>query len=333
MAPESQDQDLPQVLVLGPPTVFSCLESQFPNRFHFLKPWLSKLPLPQFLTSYAQYVQALIIPGGSLALTSAILDCLPSLKLVATASAGVDHLDLPELRRRGVAVAYAGNLFSEDVADMAVGLLIDVLRKVSAGDRFMRQGLWSTKVNFPLGLKLSGKRIGIVGLGRIGCEVAKRLEGFGCRISYNSRTKKPLVPYSYYSNVHELAAECEALIICCGLTEETRHMINREVMVALGKDGVIINIGRGAIVDEKEMIRCLLQGEIWGAGLDVFENEPEIPEQLFTLDNVVLSPHVAVTTHETFLRLSKLMVDNLEAFFSNRPLVSPLWISGAAEEG
>ncbi|XP_022147048.1 glyoxylate/hydroxypyruvate reductase HPR3-like [Momordica charantia] len=324
MAVEIPADELPQVLVLAPPADFSSLESQFPNRFHFLKPWFSKLPLLQFLTSYAQSAPALLVsPGDRLAVSSNILDCLPSLKLVVTISAGVDHLDLPELRRCGVAIAYAGNLFSEDVADMAVGLLIDVLRKVSAGDRFVRKGLWPTKGNPPLGLKLSGKRIGIVGLGKIGSEVAKRLEGFGCKLSYNSRTKKPIVSYSYYSNVYELATNCEAIIICCGLTKETRHMINREVMLALGKDGVMVNVGRGAIIDEKEMIQCLIEGEIGGVGLDVFENEPEIPEQLFTLDNVVLSPHVAVTTKESMEGLVKLATDNLEALFANKPLVSP----------
>ncbi|KAG6597183.1 Glyoxylate/hydroxypyruvate reductase HPR3, partial [Cucurbita argyrosperma subsp. sororia] len=324
MAVGRQPNELPQVLVLSPPAIFTSLESQFSIRFHMLKPWDSKLPLLQFLTSYAQSVPAmLVVPGDRLLVNSAILDCLPSLKLVVTTSAGVDHLDVAELRRRGVAIAYAGNLFSQDVADMAVGLLIDVLRNVSAGDRFVRLGLWPTQRDFPLALKLSGKQIGIVGLGKIGTEVAKRLEGFGCRISYNSRTKKPLVPYSYYSNVHELAANCEALIICCGLTAETRHMIDRDVMVALGKDGVIVNVGRGAIVDEKELIRCLIQGEIRGAGLDVFENDPEIPKELFNLDNVVLSPHVAVLTTESMVGLTQLALGNLEAFFSNKPLVSP----------
>ncbi|KGN56571.1 glyoxylate/hydroxypyruvate reductase HPR3 [Cucumis sativus] len=322
MAMEGESKELPEVLVLGPPWVFSTLESQFPNKFHYLKPWLSQLPLHQFLTSYAQSTQALLIPVSP-PLNSPILDCLPSLKLVVTVSAGVEHLNFAELRGRGIAVAYAGNVFSEDVADMAVGLLIDVLRKVSAGDRFVKQRLQPIKPDFPLRSKLSGKQIGIVGLGKIGSEVAKRLEGFGCRISYNSRTKKPLVSYSYYSNVHELATNCEVLIICCGLTEETHHMINREVMLELGKDGVIINIGRGAVIDEKEMIRCLIEGEIGGAGLDVFEFEPEIPKQLFTLDNVVLSPHTAVTTHESFVGIAKLAVENLEAFFSNKPLLSP----------
>lgn len=155
MAAERQSDELPQVLVLSPPTVFTSLESQFSNRFHFLKPWNSELPLLQFLISNAQSARAcLVIPGDRIAVSSAILDCLPSLNLVVTTSAGVDHLHVAELRRRGVAIAYAGNLFSQDVADTAVGLLVDVLRNVSAGDRFVRQGLWPKQGDFPLGLKV-----------------------------------------------------------------------------------------------------------------------------------------------------------------------------------
>lgn len=175
-----------------------------------------------------------------------------------------------------------------------------------------------------MGSKLGGKRVGIVGLGSIGLEVAKRLEAFGCIILYNSRRKKANISYPFYSNVCELAANSNALIICCALTDETRHMINKEVMKALGKEGVIINIGRGAIIDEKELVQCLVQGEIGGAGLDVFENEPDVPKELFTLDNVVLSPHVAVFTQESFSDLYDLMVGNLEAFFSNKTLLSPV---------
>lgn len=164
--------------------------------------------------------------------------------------------------------------------------------------------------------------MGIVGLGSIGFEVAKRLEAFGCSISYNSRKKKPSVSYTYYSDAIELAAESDVLIICCALTAETRYMINKEVMLALGKKGVIINIARGAIIDEKEMVHCLVHGEIGGAGLDVFENEPVVPKELFALDNVVLSPHRAVFTPESFLDNYELIIGNLEAFFSNKPLLT-----------
>ena len=154
MASGGHSGEVPEVLVLGFPWVLPSLESQFSNRFHFLKPSNSDLPLLQFLSSFAQSARALLIPGGGIQLTSAILDCLPALKLVVTTSTGLDHLDLPELRRREIAIAYAGNLFSQDVADLAVGLLIDVLMKVSAGDRFVKQGIWPSQRKFSLGLKV-----------------------------------------------------------------------------------------------------------------------------------------------------------------------------------
>jgi hydroxypyruvate reductase 2 len=172
--------------------------------------------------------------------------------------------------------------------------------------------------------QLGGRKVGIVGLGSIGLEVGKRLEPFGCNILYSSRNKKSSVSYPYYSNVCELAANCEVLIICCELNDQTRHMINKEVLLALGKKGLIINVGRGAIIDEQEMVRCLMQGEIAGAGLDVFENEPHVPSELIALDNVVLSPHRAVHTEETLMALVELVIGNLEAFFSNKPFLSPV---------
>ena len=171
---------------------------------------------------------------------------------------------------------------------------------------------------------MEGKRVGIVGLGSIGLEVAKRLEAFGCIILYNSRKEKPFVSYPFYSNVVELAANNDALVICCELNDQTCHMINKEVMLALGKKWVLINVRRGAIVDEKVMVWCLVQGEIAGAGLDVFENEPDVPKELFAMDNVVLSPHQASLTSESSKALCELLVSNLEAFFSlNNVVLSP----------
>nr|XP_023928473.1 glyoxylate/hydroxypyruvate reductase HPR3-like [Quercus suber] len=171
-------------------------------------------------------------------------------------------------------------------------------------------------------MELKGKRIGIVGLGSIGQEVAKRLEAFGCSISYNSRKQKQSFSYPFYSNVVKLSANSDALVICCGLSDQTHHLINKEVLLALGKEGVIINVGRGAIIDEKEMVQCLVQGDIGGAGLDVFENEPNVPKELFALDNIVLSPHRGAFTHETLTSMREIVVGNLEAFFSNKPLLS-----------
>lgn len=320
---QDQSQDLPQILVLRPPPFFTKFEEIFFNKFHILKAWESSLSTETFLTTYAHSVKAMLCSGGT-PITADVLRLLPSLQLLVTTSAGLNHIDLPECRRSGIAVANAGTVFSEDVADIAVGLLIDVLRKMSAADRYVRLGLWVNKGEYSLGSKLSGKRIGIVGLGSIGLEVAKRLEAFGCTISFTSRKKKLSISYPYFSNVCELASNSDALIICCALTDQTRHMINMEVLLALGKDGVIVNIARGAVIDEKEMVRCLVQGEIGGAGLDVFENEPQVPKELFELDNVVLSPHLAVHTSESFLGLYELLVGNFEAFFSNKPLLSPV---------
>ena len=173
-------------------------------------------------------------------------------------------------------------------------------------------------------LQLGGKRVGIVGLGNIGSEIAKRLVAFGCRIAYNSRSKKSSVSFPYYANICNLAANSDILIICCALTKETHHLIDKDVMTALGKEGVIINVGRGALVNEKELVQCLVQGQIRGAGLDVFENEPDVPKELFELENVVLSPHKAIATLESLTSLQELIVGNLEAFFSNKPLLSPI---------
>ncbi|CAN1792855.1 Glyoxylate/hydroxypyruvate reductase HPR3 [Linum perenne] len=268
-----------------------------------------------------------MLASGKTYVDAAVLDLLPELRVIVTTSAGVNQLDLHECRRRGIRVANAGDVYSDDVADCAVGLLIDVLRKISASNRYVRSGGWACRGDYPLCYKVSsrfvsGKRIGIVGLGRIGHQVAKRLEPFRCNISYTSRNPKPNVSYQYYDNVLEMASNCDVLILTCGLTELTWHMINDKVMDALGKEGVIINVARGAVVDEEELVRRLIGGELAGAGLDVFENEPDVPEQLKELDNVVLSPHCGIASYEAMVELSRLVVGNLEAFFEGRPLLS-----------
>lgn len=173
-----------------------------------------------------------------------------------------------------------------------------------------------------LWFQLRGKRVGIVGLGSIGMEVAKRLEPFGCTILYHSRKKKTFVTYQFYSTVFELATSSDALVLCCSLNEQTRHMVNKEVMLALGNKGVIVNVGRGSLIDEQELVKCLMEENIGGAGLDVFENEPNVPQQLLALDNVVLSPHNAAFTVETFMAATQVVQENLEAFFSNKSLIT-----------
>ncbi|XP_061954807.1 glyoxylate/hydroxypyruvate reductase HPR3-like [Populus nigra] len=315
------NEDLHPVLVLRLPSFNLPLNDILRPHFHLLDPADSPEPACSFLSNHAQSVRALICVGYT-PVTAETLNLLPSLELIVASSAGVDHIDIQECRRRGIIMTNASTAFAEDAADYAVALLIDVWRRISAADRFLHAGLWPVKGDYPLASKLRGKRVGIVGLGSIGFEVSKRLEAFGCGIAYNSRKERPSVPFPYYANVLDLAAHSDALVLCCSLTEQTRHIINKDVMTALGKKGVIINVGRGGLIDEKELVQFLSRGDIGGAGLDVFENEPDVPRELFELDNVVLSPHRAVATPESFEAVFQLIFTNLKAFFSNKPLQS-----------
>ncbi|KAL5707562.1 Glyoxylate/hydroxypyruvate/pyruvate reductase 2kgr [Ranunculus cassubicifolius] len=172
--------------------------------------------------------------------------------------------------------------------------------------------------------RFTGKSVGIIGLGRIGTAIAKRAEAFSCRVSYFSRSEKPNTQYKYYPSVLDLAANCQILVVACSLTEETRHIVDRKVIDTLGPKGVIINIGRGAHIDEPELVSAQVEGRLGGAGLDVYEDEPNVPEQLFELDNVVLAPHVGSDTWETSKAMADLVIANLEAHFSNKPLLTPV---------
>ncbi|KAL6650221.1 hypothetical protein ACP70R_009146 [Stipagrostis hirtigluma subsp. patula] len=298
------------------------------QRFRVLDFFASGEPLPAFLAAAASSPDppraAVIVGGGVVRVDAAFLDSVPSLRCIVGTGTGVDHLDLAECARRGVVVANAGAVYSVDVADHAVGLLIDVLRRVSAAERFVRRRLWPVHGDYPLGTKLGGKRVGIIGLGNIGSLIAKRLEAFGCIVYYNSRRPKDLVSYKYFPNVKDLASESDVLVVACALNKETRHVVNKDVLEALGKDGIIINIGRGANVDEVELIRALKEGRIAGAGLDVFENEPKVPAELLTMENVVLTPHIAVLTSESRSDLRDNTIGNLEAFFAGKPLLTPV---------
>ncbi|XP_065858121.1 glyoxylate/hydroxypyruvate reductase HPR3-like [Euphorbia lathyris] len=318
--PSNQDCGRPKILLHRAPSFGVTFLSGLYSHFDLIDP-LVQSPPPEFLLS----ARVLLCVGPS-PLNSDALARLPSLQVIVGSSAGVDHIDLVECSRRGIAVTNVSSAFCEDVADCAVALLLDVLRRISAGHRYVRAGLWPVKDDFPLGFKLGSRRVGILGLGSIGSEIAKRLVPFGCRIAYTARTEKPSIPFNYYGNAHDLAANSDVLIVCCALTEETHHVVSKDVMTALGKEGVIINVGRGALLDEEQLVQFLEKGELAGAGLDVFENEPNVPASLFELDNVVLSPHCAVLTPESFEAMQDLVLANLKAFFSNQPLLSAVQI-------
>ncbi|KAI3897654.1 hypothetical protein MKX03_003341 [Papaver bracteatum] len=225
-------------------------------------------------------------------------------------------------QQKAIGVTNTPDVLTEDVADLAIGLILDTLRRICESYHFVRNGLWKSG-DFKMTSK--GKRVGILGMGRIGSAIAKRVEAFGCcPIGYCDEKPATTKYKDYYSNVMDLAANCDILVVSCALTPETHHIINNEVINALGPKGVLINIARGPLVDESALISALAEGRLGGAGLDVFEKEPEVPEQLFGLDIVVLQPHVASGTCETRAEMRNLVVKNLEAHFLNKPLLTPV---------
>ncbi|KAF4360191.1 hypothetical protein CsatB_001915 [Cannabis sativa] len=307
--------------VLMPIPMNSYLETELEKRFNLFKLWT--LPnKTQFIKENAESVRAII--GNSFSGADAdTISTFPNLEIVSSFSVGMDKVDLKLCKEKGIRVTNTPDVLTDDVADLAIGLMLAVLRRLCESDRYVRAGKWK-KGDYKLTTKFTGKRVGIIGLGRIGLAISKRAEAFSCPIAYYSRSEKPGVSYKYYPTVKELAANSDILVVACALTEETRHIVNREVIDALGTKGVLINIGRGPHVDEPELVSALVEGRLGGAGLDVYQNEPEVPEELFGLENVVLLPHVGSGTIETRQAMADLVVGNLEAHFLKKPLLTPV---------
>ncbi|KAF2301209.1 hypothetical protein P3X46_001425 [Hevea brasiliensis] len=301
--------------------MYSYLEQELDARFNLFKLWQHSSKV-DFLKTNQHKIKA-IVGNTKIGADAELIDALPELEIVATFSVGLDKIDLRKCKEKGIRVTNTPDVLTDDVADLAIGLILGVLRNICACDGYVRSGKWKD-ADFELTTKFSGKSVGILGLGRIGAAIAKRAEAFGCSISYHSRSQKPNSNYKYFSNVIDLAKNCQILVVACALTEETQHIINQEVIDALGPKGVLINIGRGAHVDERELVSALLEGRLGGAGLDVYENEPEAPEQLLGLGNVVLLPHVGSDTIETSNAMADLVIANLEAHFDNKPLLTPV---------
>ena len=253
-----------------------------------------------------------------------LLDSLPKAKIISLMSVGYDAIDVPACKARGVAVTNTPDVLNADVADLALALLIATARKIVAGDSYVRAGEWVAKGHMALATAVYGKTVGILGLGRIGKEIAKRAEAFNLKVVYGGRSKVAGVPYTYYPDTVDLAKNCDFLIVVVPGGAATRHMVNAKVLEALGPRGYLINIARGSVVDEKALVEALVNKRIAGAGLDVFEDEPNVPKELFALDTVVLQPHVGSATHETRGAMGRLMLDNLLAHFAGKPLLTPV---------
>lgn len=278
---------------------------------------------PAGFAKVASQIRA-IAGGGESVVSRTLMDQLPALEIVSIMGVGYDGVDITAALERRVPVTHTPGVLNDEVADLAIGLMLSVARRIPQADQYVRDGRWAKDGSMPLTRKVFGSRLGIVGLGRIGQAIASRAQAFGMSIAYTSRNAKPGSPYAFYPTAQALAAQVDFLIVITPGGDATRHLINADVLRALGPKGYLINVARGSVVNEAALIDALQNNLIAGAALDVFEIEPHVPEALWALDNVVLTPHIASATVQTRQAMANLAAANLKAHFAGQPLPSPI---------
>ena len=268
-----------------------------------------------WLAQHGASIDALVTSGNVLMGASAeLLAQLPNLKVICSNGVGYDAIDIAAAEARGIVVTNTPGVLNSCVADAGMALLLDVARRISASDRYVRAGHWQTQGRYPLTTKVGGKVCGIVGLGGIGKELAKRAQAFDMEVHFFNPRSRPDVPFTRHDSLLSLANQADFLVLTLPGGASTHHLVNAEVLRALGPKGFLINIARGSVVDEQALIAALEAGEIAGAGLDVFEHEPAVPTALLNRDDVVITPHLASSTHETMAAMADLVFENLRAF-------------------
>ena len=309
----------PEVLVVGPmyQPALDALDREFVTH----KLWLAA-DRDALIAACAARVRGIATTGFHGA-DAALIDALPKLEIVSCFGVGYDAVDVAAATRRGVVVTNTPGVLNDAVADLTLGLIIAAARRIPQGDRWVREGRW-LKAPQPLAQHVTGKRLGIIGLGRIGQDIAKRAAGFDMRIAYHSRRRVEGSAFTYYADLIDLARNSDFLVAIVPGGEATFHLVNEAVMRALGPAGILINVARGSVVDEQALIRCLQEGALGGAALDVFEDEPRVPEALLAMDNVVVTPHVGSGTPEARGGMGRLTVDNLLAHFAGKPVLTPV---------
>lgn len=291
------------------------------QHFYVIKLWREKMP-EKAIRDHAQEIQAIttfITP-----VRRPMIEALPNLEIVAAGAVGVDHIDHDALAERQISLTHTPDVLTAETADTAMALMLSLLRRVVEADMYVRVGRWAGGEEFPLSTSLTGKRLGIVGLGRIGQAVAKRAAAFDMDIAYYGPHEKEEVPYGYYSDLNGLAKNSDILVLTCTGGDQTRGMVDYNVLNALGPSGFIVNVSRGSVVKEDDLLAALVNKDIAGAALDVYDNEPHVPEGLIKMDNVVLTPHIGSATRETRAAMGGMVVKNLLAHFDGKPLLTPV---------
>jgi lactate dehydrogenase-like 2-hydroxyacid dehydrogenase len=277
----------------------------------------------RFLAEHASDIRVAVTSGWP-GVDVGIIAALPNLEVIVNYGAGVDSIDLAAAKRRGVGVSNTPDVLSDTVADTALGLILMTLRRFGAADRYVRAGRWAREGPFPYARDVSGLQVGILGLGRIGSAIATRLLGFDCAIAYHNRHPVDGSPYRYAESPVELAESVDVLVVATTGDLRTRHLVDRAVLEALGPEGYLINIARGSVVDQDALVELLIGGGLAGAGLDVFADEPNVPNELLGLDNVVLFPHIGSATARTRQAMALLAIRNLESYLDTGELVTPV---------
>ncbi len=311
---------LKTILALAPilPNEMEILES----KFNVIRLWEAKDP-EQLIKDNRNDIIAIVSTFNCKGVSKRLIDALPNLEIISQYGVGFDNIDLVEAKRRDIIVTNTPDVVTDDTADIALILMLTLARRTVEGDMFVRVGRWHSGA-MQMGVSVSGKTVGIVGLGRIGKEVAKRAEAFNTKIIYHGRNKQEDMGYEYYDNLEEMASNSDFLILICAGGEETKGLVDYKILEALGPKGYLINISRGTVVNEEDLLIALSNKAIAGAGLDVYADEPNVPEGMIKMDNVVLSPHVGGNTLETKSKMGQLVIGNLRAHFEGLPLLTPV---------
>jgi lactate dehydrogenase-like 2-hydroxyacid dehydrogenase len=310
----------PDILMTAPmlPSVIAALEADFV--LHRL--WEQGDP-GAYLHAIGPRIRGLATSTLGGRVNDALLARLPALEIVASFGVGYDNVDAAAAAARGIVVTNTPGVLDDEVADLTIGLLLATLRQIPQADRFLREGRWLAG-NFPLSPTLRGRRIGILGLGNIGKAIARRLEAFDVSVAYHGRSAQPGVPYPWHPTPVGLAAACDVLIAIVPGGAGTRHLIDAQVLAALGPNGIFINVARGSVVDETALIAALQSGAILAAGLDVYADEPHVPDALLAIPNLVLLPHIGSGSEYTRAAMGQLVVDNLATWFSTGKSITPV---------
>jgi lactate dehydrogenase-like 2-hydroxyacid dehydrogenase len=304
------------------PFPFQDLQDRLDQGYQVIKLWDTN-DRDALIDQYADQV-SVMTTSAMTATRAELIDRLPNLKAICSFGVGYDSIDVAHAQAKGIKVSNTPEVLNDCVADTAMSLLLATARRISQGERYVRSNLWGSGQPFPLGTSVSYKKLGIVGLGRIGMAIAQRAAGFNMQIRYHNRSRRSDVSYDYAQTLQELAQWSDFLVVATVGGSSTRHLINESVLNALGSRGIIVNISRGSVIDEHAMVQALVDGRLGGAGLDVFENEPKVPDQLKSLDNVVLIPHIGSATTETRRAMTSLVLDNALAFADKGELLTPV---------